>query len=186
MKTLIAVASVLAFVGVSGCGSQDQETERAIRAARGSLIWAEPATYHCYRLQHIFGCPEIIVKVVPRSGKEGGLGGCQPTLKYDTYIFHGGWKRKIYWKIDDDSTTDFQFADTSGVVIDRNFDASPEKSPAFLDGKLVEGKFKYHYKSSGEYTLPPTDPSAPGFWVNAVRRDGRPCGPVDPPIVNQP
>lgn len=185
MKTLIAVASVLAFVGVSGCGSQDQDSERAIRAARGSLIWAEPVTYHCYWWE--FGCDEIIVKVVPRSGTEGGPGGCQPTLKYDTYIFHGGWKRKIYWKIDDDSTRDFQFADTSGVVIDRNFDATPEKNPAFLDGKLVGGKFKYHYKSSGVYTLPPTDPTAPGFWVNVVRQaGGLACGPVDPPIVNQP
>ena len=148
-------------------------------------MWAPPVTYHCY-VWHIFGCPEINVRVEPRGGPEGGPGGCQPTLEYDTFVFHGGLKRKIYWSIDEDSKRDFEFAATDGVVIFRNVDASPQQDPAFIDGKLIGGNFKYHYKSSGNYTLPPSNPGAPAFEVHVVRRGGLACGPADPPIVNQP
>ena len=119
-----------------------------------------------------------------------GPGLCSVHLNNSSFTYHpylGLFPRKIIWAIDKDSKKDFEFANNDGIVIDRNQGITPQKGPAFKDGGLDGGKYKYSFKSTGEYTLPVTDPGAPAFHVNLIRsKNGLACGEADPPIVNQP
>lgn len=192
-----ALQSVLVASVLAGLVCHDAQAQMAPKGASGSrpkVMWAPDESYDC-KTYFSKTCPDIVVKVVPNSDPsldQGGPGLCQGNLEYNRFIIHYaqaifGKDRKIYWVIDKDSKKDFQFADTDAVVIDRNYDTSPQKKPAFVDGKFVDGKYKFHYKSTGDETLPWSDPGAPGFRVSLVRSsNGLACGKVDPPIVNQP
>ena len=187
----VLVASVLA-----GLLCHDARAQMAPKGASGSgpkVMWAPDEPYDCWAIWTGI-CEDIVVTVIPNSNPDprtgGGPGLCQVNLKYNRFVIHYFLTRKkkhVNWVIDRESKKDFQFADTDAVVIDRNYDTSPEKKPAFVDGKFVDGKYKYHYLSTGEETLPVSDPGAPGFSLSLVRSsNGLACGKVDPPIVNQP